>query len=163
MSDTATLNRKLYNLADAQRTEHGSRMSWYHKIEAAQLGQELYALALEATDSDSLDEAEILPVFFTEEACSLLFRLPNLFWFWRIVNAATLHADDLGPISLESVRKAMIETRNHAARTYNLSAPLESLSPAELVSRAANGIILTTGGLPEERKIVVNIIFTKDY
>lgn len=163
MLDTNSRNRKLFQLALAQKEHHGSTMSWYLKLEPAQLGQELYHLALEAADKKSLMDFEILCVFFSPEACEWLLKLPNLYWFWRVVADATMFADDEGMIQLRQVHQAMAELRCSASRAYNLRATVDSLTAPEVVARTAAGIILSSGGLVRDLKIITNIIFTFDY
>lgn len=153
---------KLSNLAELEKAKHLSHKKLYRKLETSDFSLELTPLALEATEAKSLEPEEILPVFFTEEACEWLMKLPNLYWFWKVLDKAYEWQLDSGleRIDAATVLRAMGDLRESAPRSMvSCNLPPESLSPEQLATRTAYAVFLTG---PDEQ-IVRNIVFSLDY
>lgn len=153
--------RALYNLAQAVKAKYAISMCWFQKLDPSYLGQEIYKLALTARNVESIKDDEILSTFFTAEACSLLFTLPNLYWFWRIVERAAINSDD-DLISEATVKRAMEEERSNAVRAYDLRKPLGMLTQMETALHVAAGLLVVKSGLLDKPEILRNKIFSFD-
>jgi hypothetical protein len=157
-------SRQLSDLADAEKVkdEVAASKKFYRKLELSQFSAALIALALESTGKSALADEEILPVFFTEAACEWLMKLPNLYFFWRVVAKSyewelTLDYERIGA---PAVLRAMGEVREGVPRSFvECQLPPEELTAEHLAARRARGVFLTG---PDET-IVRNIVFSLDY
>lgn len=164
MLDANTHSLKLAKLAESVKAEHQylSRKSFYRPIFPSQFSNLLLPLALEASGKSKLEPEEILPVFFEEEACEWLMKLPNLYWFWQVLDKTYEWRLDLDMDRSNKlvVFRAMGVVRQSVKWSWvGCNLPPEQLSCGQLVTRTAWGVFLAG----EKDQIVRNVIFTLDY
>ncbi|HNG73716.1 MAG TPA: hypothetical protein PKN86_07315 [Candidatus Obscuribacter sp.] len=159
---------RLSNLAEVEmkKSNHLSRKCFYKKLLPSQFAEALLPLAREATDLRNPSDEQILPIFFTDEACELLMKLPNLYWFWHVLEKAYEWQLDgyEERIDVATVLRAMGELREKAPRAWVVcKLPPESLSPGALVARTAHGVFLTGADETVVRNIIFSTEFTPNY
>lgn len=161
MNATKTdFRRELYNLAKVKRPNYAANSTWYHKLSPSDSGTDLYNLALKVKNCQSLVDSEILPTFFEKEAVELLLSLPNLYWFWRIVESSIIKAGNgRHVIGVEAVRGAMAEERNNAGRAYDLKKDISELSQVETALWVAAGILVVQSSLLGEPALLRNPVY----
>ncbi|MBK8224490.1 MAG: hypothetical protein IPK73_26075 [Candidatus Obscuribacter sp.] len=161
MNATKTdFRRELYNLAKAKRPIYASNSAWYHKLAPCDPGTDLYNLALQVRNCQSLVDTEILPTFFEKEAVELLLSLPNLYWFWRIVESSIIKAGNgRHVIGVDAVRGAIAEERNSAARAYDLKKDISALNQIETAVWVAAGILVVQSSLLSEPALLRNPVY----
>jgi hypothetical protein len=158
----SNFHQEIFQLAQSQKATKETYRSYFRPFDQSQLGQELYSLACQTRQVQSLTDREILTTFFTAEAADYLFTLPNLFWFWATVRESVLWAaeeDSASLIDIKAVETAVTSLRNDMSPKYNLRKPLTVLSPAQLCARTAIGIVLVKVGPGDLDEIIVNPMF----
>lgn len=117
-----------------------------------------------------MQDAEIMPVFFSDAALTLLTQIPNQYWMWVVTQNALNKATiiDGKTISIEDVIDAVHIVRNQYRQKYNLTETIATLQPAangtatresKIASRAAAGLILIKTNACEFDEMVDNPLF----
>jgi len=111
-------------------------------VSFANQGYDINELARRVLNVAALDQARVLPTFFTAAAVELLMGLPNMFWFWNVVYYAVGDSRGSTLIDDSTVRRVMDRFRDRCAPFYDLKKPIDQLTAYELGVRVAEGVIL---------------------
>lgn len=160
--------RQLYNLAEARAVAMIARRSELQLQGILLTETELYSLACRKQGAAHLSDFEVLQTFFNDEAYVLLLRMPNRYWFWRVVQLACVADDgaDDKLLTRQCLQSAILAIRREYSSKYDLRKRIEDLEDDDLrrrdfqiASRAVAGICLvqTRGG--EFDVIVDNPLF----
>ncbi len=145
----ADIRLKLQTLATAEKLKNATRLGWYVDMNKTAVGLEMVELARATRGGEfprTMPPEPVLGTFFSSDACLLLRVMPNLYWFWALVELALIkesekqvHSDEL--IAEDSVRAAMRHLRQAVQGGYNLNKRLDQLSDDDKMLRLAAGLI----------------------
>ncbi|CAN5155146.1 hypothetical protein BH11CYA1_BH11CYA1_07320 [soil metagenome] len=153
---------RLYQLADRQCSAYIYEANRLQPLNESMHSPELYQLAVDVTLRPLILNHDLLNAFCEPAASALLMRLPNRYWFWSVLKSANLQVEDEGTDTLltqDHVACALAEIRRSVTMKYNLKLPMAELSPAQIASRTAAGIILVKACFGELDTISFNPIF----
>jgi|GEM_PF-3180230 len=113
----------------------------------------LQSLAMRAAGTnDLLSAQEVLSVFFDEDAVALLLKAPNRYWFWRLMEVASLvqMSAEPGRFTKRRVQEAAMVLRGFPAfhpllaheRMEHIRDDANGLREAKIALRAAAGLIV---------------------
>lgn len=166
---TNNFRKALYQLAQAQRAEKIYLQSRLQPFDVSHLPQELYSLACRVKGVESMRNDEILPVFFSEDATTILLRMPNQYWMWWVLQHAVLVTDGGdSKIGRDDIIHGVHQVRNQYTHKYNLRETIATLTPSadgkasresKIASRAAEGLVLIKTNPFEFDEMVDNPLF----
>lgn len=140
---------ELYFLAEGEVKENRKFTSFHNPFAPHQLTMSLVQLASKVGRRLIRDADEALLVFAEEEAAALLLSLPNLFWFWKLLENSIgfERADETRLISVHEVRMAARHLRTQYEGMYEE----RGAGPeAVLAVRVARGMMLASmSGMPQ--------------
>ena len=140
---TTSFSVQLYQIASIAQQENALSRNWSQPLTPQMLGLNTYRLALRVRGVESVNEDQVLPTFFSSEAIALLFTMPNLHWFWKVVAYSALAADDHAAlIGVATVKDALRHFRNELGMAFDLTRPIEQLSVQEACVLVAAGVIV---------------------
>lgn len=152
---------ELYLLAEGEVKENRKFTSFLSPFAPHQLTMSLVQLASKVGRRLIRDADEALLVFVDEEAAALLLSLPNLFWFWRLLELSlnygcTSPANESRLVSVDEVRTATRLLRYQ----YECMCEAGGAAPeAVLAVRVARGMMLASmSGTPH---VLPNPLFTE--
>lgn len=141
-------------------------------------GRELHSLACRLNGESKgvwshLENEQVLPVFFSDDAADILLRMPNLFWFWRVVHATVdgTDAEHVGRMSAEHVRAGIQSVRQGEGQRFDLAQPMADIADGgnagardrRLAKRAVYGIVLVQPGGDEDSPFIDNPLFFEQF
>ena len=159
---TSSFSVDLYQIASIAGQASAVDCNWCQPLCPQMLGQNIYKLALRVRGVDALKDDEVLPTFFSAEAVAILFTMPNLHWFWKVVGFAALSADDdRDVISAGTIKGALRHFRNELGLAFDFTRRIDQLTVQEAcVLLAAGIIVLKPEGLLAKNAVpVFNPIF----
>lgn len=140
---TTSFSVHLYQLASIAQQEHALSRNWSQPLTPQILGLNIYRLALRVRGVESVNDDQVLPTFFSAEAISILFTMPNLHWFWKVVAYSALAADDNAAlIGAATVKEALRHFRNELGMAFDLTRPIDQLTLQEACVLVAAGVIV---------------------
>lgn len=154
---TSTFSAHLYQIASIAQQENAVSRNWSQPLRPQMLGLNIYRLALRVRGVEAVNDDQLLPTFFSSEAVTMLFTMPNLHWFWKVVAYSALSADDHAEvISAATVKEAMRHYRNELGMAFDLTCRIDQLSVQEAcVLLAAGVIVLRPEGLLAKNAVPV--------
>lgn len=126
------------------------------------LGLNIYRLAMRVRGVEAVNDDQLLPTFFRADAIALLFAMPNLHWFWKVVAYSALAADDdAALIGAVTVKEALCHFRNELGMAFDLTRRIDQLTLQEACVLVASGVIVLRpeGLLAKNAVPVYNPIF----
>jgi len=157
--------QQLYNLAQAALQETVVYRSYMRPFDASHLSQELYQLACRSRGVLLMPNADILPTFFDEDATEFLLAMPNLYWFWATIKEGVIF-DNVesgnAPIGLQALKLAVQAYKRDLAYKHDMRKKIDALTPAQLCSRTALGIVLIVVKVCDTDEIVFNPLFAEE-
>ncbi|MBS2005925.1 MAG: hypothetical protein JST01_02715 [Cyanobacteria bacterium SZAS TMP-1] len=157
--------QELYSLAQASQLETQDYRPFHQPIDASYLNNQIYLLACRTKMVQNMANAEILPTFFSAEATAYLLTMPNIYWLWAAIGGAVLcdDSEDAGAqIGLKAVKAAIAQMRANFSYKYDLRKPLDTLTPAQLCSRTAVGVVLVRSKPFDLDEIIINPLFAPE-
>lgn len=112
------------------------------------------------------DKVNFLEAFFSIDAILWLMKMPNHYWFWKIVHDAVSYenpADPDGVITGDAVRKAIICNQRAHMHRYSMSEDPRDLTIEERGDRLHHGIYLFRFGDLLEGHLHQNTIFFRKF
>ena len=166
----SNIAQSLYQITQNQCQENRHLVSRFQPFNTAFLPAALYTIACQARAVESMSDAEIMPVFFSDAALTILTPIPNQYWMWVVIQNALNKATTIGGkrISGQDVIDAVHCVRNQYRHKYDLTATIATLQPAangtatresKIASRAAAGLILIKTNACEFDEMVDNPLF----
>jgi hypothetical protein len=159
---TSIFSRDLYQIASIAQQGNPVDRHWSHPLCPQMLGLNIYRLAMRVRAVPLLRDDQVLPTFFSAAAVEILFTMPNLYWFWKVVGYSALAADDAAEvISAATVKEAMRHYRNELGMAFDLTRRIDQLSAQEACVLMAAGVIVlkSEGFLAKNAVPVFNPIF----
>lgn len=139
---------------------------------------DLFSLAVHLGAQLEIADKEMLPFFFEEEAVSILLKMPNLHWFWRVFHH-TVDASDpthQGKLTASQVRVGIQRVRDGEGQRFDLRkrmADITDIGENEddppgarqrvLAKRAVYGIVLVQPGGDEDSPFIDNPLFFEQF
>jgi len=140
---TTSFSVQLYQIASIAQQEHALSRNWSQPLTPQMLGLNIYRLAMRVRGVESVNDDQVLPTFFSAEAIALLFTMPNLHWFWKVVAYSALAADDHAAlIGAATVKEALRHHRNELGMAFDLTRPIDRLTVQEACVLVAAGVIV---------------------
>ena len=140
---TTSFSVHLYQLASIAQQEHALGRNWSQPLTPQMLGLNIYRLAMRVRGVEAVNDDQVLPTFFSAEAIAILFGMPNLHWFWKVVAYSALAADDNAAlIGAATVKAALRHFRNELGMAFDLTRPIEQLTVQEACVLVAAGVIV---------------------
>ncbi len=166
----SNIPKSLYQITQIQCQENRHLVSRFQPFNTAFLPAALYTLACQAKAVESMPDAEIMPVFFSDDALTILTQIPNQYWLWVVIQSALPKAtiNEGAKISSEVIIDAVHSVRNQYRQKYDLTETIATLKPAangtatresKIASRAAAGLILIKTRACEFDEMVDNPLF----
>lgn len=140
---TTSFSVHLYHLASIAQQEHALGRNWSQPLTPQMLGLNIYRLAMRVRGVEAVNDDQVLPTFFSTEAIAILFGMPNLHWFWKVVAYSALAADDNAAlIGAATVKAALCHFRNELGMAFDLTRPIEQLTVQDACVLVAAGVIV---------------------
>lgn len=140
---TTSFSVRLYQLASIAQQEHALGRNWSQPLTPQMLGLNIYRLAMRVRGVEAVNDDQVLPTFFSTEAIAILFGMPNLHWFWKVVAYSALAVDDNAAlIGAATVKAALRHFRNELGMAFDLNRPIEQLTVQEACVLVAAGVIV---------------------
>ena len=159
---TSTFSVHLYQIASIAQQDNAVDRNWSQPLRPQMLGLNIYRLALRVRGVEAVNDDQLLPTFFSSEAVTMLFTMPNLYWFWKVVAYSALAADDAAEvISASTVKDALRHYRNELGMAFDITRRIDELTVQEACVFVAAGIIVLKpeGLLAKNAVPVLNPIF----
>lgn len=126
---TTSFSVHLYQIASIAQQEHALSRNWSQPLGLQMLRLNIYMLAMQVRGVGFLNDYQVLPTFFSSEAVTLLFTMPNPYWFWTVVGYSALAADDAAEvISAATVKDALRHYRNELGMAFDLARRIDELT-----------------------------------
>lgn len=126
---TSTFSIDLYQIASIAQQENAVSRNWSQPLGLQMLRLNIYMLAMQVRGVGFLNDYQVLPTFFSSEAVTLLFTMPNPSWFWKVVGYSALAADDAAEvISAATVKDALRHYRNELGMAFDLTRRIDELT-----------------------------------
>lgn len=140
---TTSFSVQLYQIASIAQQEHALSRNWSQPLTPQMLGLSIYRLAMRVRGVESVNDDQVLPTFFSAEAIALLFTMPNLHWFWKVVAYSALAADDHAAlIGAATVKEALRHFRNELGMAFDFTRRIDQLTVQEACVLVAAGLIV---------------------
>lgn len=140
---TTSFSVQLYQIASIAQQEHALSRNWSQPLTPQVLGLNIYRLAMRVRGVESVNDDQVLPTFFSAEAIALLFTMPNLHWFWKVVAYSALAADDHAElIGVATVKEALRHHRNELGMAFDFTRRIDQLTVQEACVLVAAGVIV---------------------
>ncbi len=140
---TTSFSVQLYQIASIAQQEHALSRNWSQPLTPQMLGLNIYRLAMRVRGVESVNDDQVLPTFFSAEAIALLFTMPNLHWFWKVVAYSALAADDHAAlIGAATVKEALRHFRNELGMAFDFTRRIDQLTVQEACVLVAAGVIV---------------------
>jgi hypothetical protein len=140
---TTSFSIHLYQIASIAQQENALSRNWSQPLTPQMLGLNIYRLAMHVRGVESVDDDQVLPTFFSDDAIAILFTMPNLHWFWKMVAHSALAADDhAAVIGAATVKDALRHFRNELGMAFDLTRRIDQLTVQEACVLVAAGIIV---------------------
>lgn len=140
---TTSFSIHLYQIASIAEQQNALGRNWSQPLTPQMLGLNLYRLALRVRGSETVSDDQVLPTFFSAEAIAILFTMPNLYWFWKVVAYSALAADDhASVIGAATVKDALRHWRNELAMAFDVGRAIDQLTVQEACVLVAAGVIV---------------------
>ena len=179
MTDSITHEtwQTLRSIAGVEQRNIAEIMNYYQPIDCSVLCRSLYHLALATTGQSAMTDDQILPTFFKADAVEQLLKLPNTYWFWRIVKNALVHhcssfknekatnQSNQNKIELGSIKAAMAAERRAASLAnlaYSRQRDPANLNNVETATWVAAGLLLVDVNGGHATTVVANPVFEYD-
>lgn len=112
------------------------------------------------------DRVNYLETFFTIDAILWLMKMPNHYWFWKIVHDAVAFENPADPDSVitgDAVRKAIVCNQRAQMHRYSIDEDVKELDREDIGDRLQHGIYLFKFGDLLEGHLYPNIIFFRKF
>jgi hypothetical protein len=140
---TTSFSVQLYQIASIAQQEHALSRNWSQPLTPQMLGLNIYRLAMRVRGVESVNDDQVLPTFFSAEAITILFAMPNLHWFWKVVAYSALAADDHAAlIGAATVKDALRHFRNELGMAFDFTRRIDQLTVQEACVLVAAGVIV---------------------
>lgn len=141
------LRDSLRTMASIEKARHAEGMSFFTPVDLAGRDLDPMRRLVEGSGMEVVDQASpVLGTLFVPQANAWLKAMPNLYWFWALVEQSVIEQEKLGAgeddsrISERALRNAMQHFRHTVGAGHDCDTGRE-LTPGDTMTRIAAGIM----------------------
>lgn len=142
-STAVQFRTELFFLAEEEMKANRKYTSFDKPFKPHELSMSLVQLASKVGCRIIRDGDEALKVFVEDDVATMLLALPNLFWFWKVLQQAigSFQQEETRLLAMHEVHTAVRQMRLEFERMYDLR---EAQSSAVMAVRVARGVMLAS-------------------